>query len=85
MFGRRVPPHVVFAGSLLLALACAALAFVAFSRGSLIWGALAGVLAVWFTVDAVRSYGWAQERRRQAQARVQEEAQRDADRTARRR
>ncbi|GGL03842.1 hypothetical protein [Deinococcus radiotolerans] len=65
MFGRRVPPHIVFAFSLLLAALCAWGAYAGLTGGHVLWGAVAAVLAVWFTVDAVRSYGWAQTRRRE--------------------
>lgn len=66
MFGnrRRVPPHLVFVFSLLLGVLCAVGAFFAVQSGSWLWAGLAGVLAVWFTVDAVRSYGWNQNRKR---------------------
>lgn len=64
MFGRRVPPHIVFLLSLLLAALCGWAAYVAFARGSTLWGAVAAVFAVWFVVDAVRSYSWAQNKKR---------------------
>ncbi|MFC4427857.1 hypothetical protein [Deinococcus navajonensis] len=64
MFGRRVPPHIVFALSLLLAVLCAVWVTAAWRAGSLIWAGVAGVLTVWFAVDAARSYRWAQEKRR---------------------
>ncbi|MFC4639134.1 hypothetical protein [Deinococcus hohokamensis] len=64
MFGRRVPPHIVFALSLVLAVLCALWAYAAWRAGSLIWAGVAGVLAIWLAVDAVRAYGWAQEKRR---------------------
>ena len=64
MFGRRVPPHIVFVLSLLLAVLCAWWAVMAWRSGSLIWAGVAGVLAVWLAFDAVRSYGWAQEKKR---------------------
>ncbi|MVN87943.1 hypothetical protein GO986_14375 [Deinococcus sp. HMF7620] len=65
MFGRRVPPHIVFALSLLLAALCAWAAYAGLTSGRTIWGAVAAVLAVWFVVDAVRSYSWAQNKKRQ--------------------
>ncbi|MCP2015341.1 hypothetical protein L1280_002503 [Deinococcus sp. HSC-46F16] len=63
MFGRRVPPHIVFALSVLLAVLCAIPA-VRYGLAenwlpALIWGAV----AVWFAVDAVRSYGWRQQKK----------------------
>ena len=67
MFGnRRVPPHLVLAFSLLLGGLCGVGAFFAFRSGSWGWAGLAGVLAVWFVVDAVRAYGWQQARRQHA-------------------
>ncbi|MEW6421247.1 MAG: hypothetical protein AB1511_05925 [Deinococcota bacterium] len=58
MFGRRVPPKIVFVLSLLLAALCGLLAFhygqVARWLPTLLWAAT----AAWFTVDAVRAYGW---------------------------
>ncbi|CAM3367540.1 hypothetical protein DEDE109153_13585 [Deinococcus deserti] len=65
MFGRRVPPHIVFALSLLLAVLCAGWAVLAWRADSLVWAGVATLLAVWLAVDAVRSYGWAQEKKRQ--------------------
>lgn len=65
MFGRRVPPHVVFASSVALAVLCAVGAVLAFRAHSWLWLGVAGVLAVWFAVDAVRSYSWAQAKRSQ--------------------
>ncbi|GGS01952.1 hypothetical protein GCM10008960_30770 [Deinococcus sedimenti] len=65
MFGRRVPPHLVFAFSLLLAALCAWAAFAALTSNRVVWGVLAAVFAVWFTVDAFRSYGWAQAKKRE--------------------
>ncbi|WP_019010944.1 hypothetical protein [Deinococcus aquatilis] len=58
MFGRRVPPHLVFLLSLLLALACAVAAFFALRAESWVTGAIGLILGVWFAVDAVRAYGW---------------------------
>ncbi|MBB5376110.1 putative membrane protein YdbT with pleckstrin-like domain [Deinococcus metalli] len=63
MFGRRVPPHIVFAFSALLAVVCAALALLAVRSHAWVWVAVGAVLAVWFAVDAVRSYGWAQNKK----------------------
>ncbi|GGM17938.1 hypothetical protein [Deinococcus aerophilus] len=66
MFGnRRVPPHLVLAFSVLLGALCGAGAFFAFRSGSWVWAGLAGVLAVWFVVDAVRAYSWVQNSKRQ--------------------
>lgn len=64
MFGRRVPPHIVFALSLVLAALCVVPA-VRYGLGgrwlpALLWAAL----AVWFAVDAARSYSWAQNKKR---------------------
>lgn len=64
MFGRRVPPHIVFAFSAVLAALCGVWALAAARSGSWVWVALAGVLSLWFAVDAVRSYGWAQQKKR---------------------
>lgn len=58
MFGRRVPPNVVFLLSLLLAVVCAFITFRAISADKLVAAIIAGVFAVWFAVDAVRSYSW---------------------------
>ncbi|UBV42781.1 hypothetical protein LAJ19_00650 [Deinococcus taeanensis] len=65
MFGRRVPPHIVFALSLVLAALCAWGAYAGLRSGHVVWGALAAIFAVWFVVDALRSYRWAQARRRE--------------------
>lgn len=58
MFGRRVPPNVVFLLSLLLAVVCGLIAYRAFSSGNMVGLVIAGILAAWFAVDAVRSFGW---------------------------
>ncbi|MFC3860104.1 hypothetical protein ACFOPQ_04915 [Deinococcus antarcticus] len=58
MFGRRVPPNVVFLLSLLLAVVCAFIAYRAFSVDKITAAIIAGAFAVWFGVDAFRSYGW---------------------------
>lgn len=58
MFGRRVPPNVVFLLSLLLAIVCGYIAFRAYSGANLTAAIVAGILALWFGVDAIRSYGW---------------------------
>ncbi|WP_295820929.1 hypothetical protein [uncultured Deinococcus sp.] len=63
MFGRRVPPHIVFGSSVALAVLCAVGAFFALQAQAWVWVALAGVLAVWFAVDAVRSFGWTQNKK----------------------
>ncbi|WP_309571725.1 hypothetical protein [Deinococcus sp.] len=63
MFGRRVPPHIVFAFSALLAVLCAAGAVLALQTHAWVWVAVGGILAVWFTVDTVRSYSWAQNKK----------------------
>ena len=65
MFGRRVPPHIVFAFSVALAVLCAVLAFLAAQSQSWVWAGVAAVLAVWFAVDAFRSFSWAQAKKRQ--------------------
>lgn len=64
MFGRRVPPHLVFAFSALLAVLCAGGAVLAVQAHAWVWLTVAGILAVWFAVDAFRSYGWAQSKKR---------------------
>lgn len=67
MFGnRRVPPHIVLTFSVLLGALCGVWAFFAARSESWLWAGLAGVLAVWFVVDAVRSYGWNENRKRLA-------------------
>ncbi|AWT34416.1 hypothetical protein GCM10008956_26030 [Deinococcus arenae] len=72
MFGRRVPPHLVFAFSLLLAALCGWAAYAGVTGGKVVWGIIAAVFAVWFAVDAFRSYGWAQAKKRaDAEARAQ--------------
>ena len=58
MFGRRVPPNVVFLLSLLLAVVCGFIAFRAYAIHNMTATVIAGVFAVWFAVDAVRSFGW---------------------------
>ena len=63
MFGRRVPPHIVFGSSVALAVLCAVGAFLAIQAQAWVWVALAGVLAVWFAVDAFRSFGLAQNKK----------------------
>jgi uncharacterized membrane protein YccC len=65
MFGRRVPPHIVFTFSVALAVLCAVLAFLAAQSQSWVWAGVAAVLAVWFAVDAFRSFSWAQAKKRQ--------------------
>ncbi len=64
MFGRRVPPHIVFAFSVALAVLCAVLAFLATQSHSWVWAGVAAVLAVWFAVDAFRSFSWVQQKKR---------------------
>lgn len=58
MFGRRVPPRLVFALSLVLAVLCAVPAVRYGLHGSWLPALLWGAVAVWFAVDAVRSHGW---------------------------
>ena len=58
MFGRRVPPHIVLALSLLLAVLCAVPAVRYAMAERWLPAVLWGVVAVWFAVDAVRAYGW---------------------------
>ncbi len=66
MFGnRRVPSHIVFTFSVLLAVLLAWGAFSAFKAHAWLWFGLATVLAIWFAVDAVRSYQWTQAKKRQ--------------------
>ncbi|PNY81639.1 hypothetical protein [Deinococcus koreensis] len=64
MFGRRVPPQIVFMFSVVLALLCAIGAVATLRAGNWVWFAILGGLTVWFTVDAVRSYGWARNKKR---------------------
>ncbi len=67
MFGnRRVPSHIVLFLSVLLGALCALGAFFAVRSGSWGWAAVALVMAVWFIVDAVRSYGWNENKKRLA-------------------
>lgn len=60
MFGRRVPPHIVFVLSAVFALLCAVPAVRYGLAANLLPALLWGAVAVWFAVDAVRSYGWRQ-------------------------
>jgi hypothetical protein len=69
MFGnRRVPPHLVLAFSALLGVLCGLGAFLAVRSDSWGWAGLAGLLAVWFVVDAVRAYGWVRNSKQQPAA-----------------
>ncbi|GAA5503733.1 hypothetical protein Dxin01_03494 [Deinococcus xinjiangensis] len=58
MFGRRVPPNVVFLLSLLLAVVSGFVAYKAFTVGNTWATVIGGIFAFWFAIDAVRSYGW---------------------------
>ncbi len=58
MFGRRVPPNVVFMLSLLLAVVCGFIAYKAYTVHNSVAMIVGGIFAVWFAVDAVRSFGW---------------------------
>lgn len=58
MFGRRVPPHVVFALSLVLALLCGVAAYRYLRAENWLPGLLWAAAAVWFAVDAVRAHRW---------------------------
>lgn len=58
MFGRRVPAKYVLLFSVLLALVCGAIAVYFAQQQSWIATAILGVLAVWFTVDALRAWSW---------------------------
>lgn len=58
MFGRRVPANVVFLLSLLLAVVCGFIAYRAFVSQNTVAAVISGILAVWFAVDAVRSFAW---------------------------
>lgn len=58
MFGRRVPPHIVFLLSLLLAVVCGLIAYTAYNADSHIPAGIAGIFSLWFAIDAVRSYMW---------------------------
>ncbi|WP_019586538.1 hypothetical protein [Deinococcus apachensis] len=60
MFGRRVPPRIVFLLSLVLAVLCAVPAVRYGAAGNWLPTLLWGAVAVWFAVDAVRAYGWTQ-------------------------
>lgn len=62
MFGRRVPPHIVFSLSVVLALLCAVPAVRYGLAGNWLPALLWGAVAVWFAVDAVRAYGWKQKK-----------------------
>lgn len=58
MFGRRVPPHIVFVLSVLLAVVCSVPAARYALAQQWVPTAIWAAVAVWFLVDAVRSYGW---------------------------
>lgn len=58
MFGRRVPPHIVFLLSLLLAVVCGLIAYTAYNAGRHIPASIAGIFSLWFAIDAIRSYWW---------------------------
>ena len=58
MFGRRVPPNVVFLLSLLLAVVCAFVAYKAMTVNNTWAAIIGGIFAFWFAIDAVRSFGW---------------------------
>lgn len=59
MFGRRrVPPNIVFLLSLLLALVCGFVAYQAYMGQKTVMAVIFGILAVWFAIDTVRSFGW---------------------------
>ena len=62
MFGRRVPPNVVFMLSLLLAVVCGLICYKALRVNNTLGGVIAGVFALWFAVDAVRSFGWTRQK-----------------------
>lgn len=58
MFGRRVPPRIVFVLSLVLAVVCAVPAVRYGLAGTWLPALLWGAGAVWFAVDAARAYRW---------------------------
>lgn len=58
MFGRRVPPRIVFLLSLMLAVLCAVPAVRYGLSGNGLPALLWGAASVWFAVDAVRARGW---------------------------
>ena len=62
MFGRRVPPNVVFMLRLLLAVVCGLICYKALSVNNIVGGVIAGLFALWFAVDAVRSFGWTRQK-----------------------
>lgn len=68
MFGnRRVPPRIVFALSLLLAVICLAVAWRYGCVENWLPTALWGGVGVWFALDALRAYGWTRQSSRTAQ------------------
>ena len=60
MFGRRVPVKTVLLFSIIAALLCAGFALYAALRQSYLTAGILAVLAVWFTIDALRARGWQQ-------------------------
>lgn len=58
MFGRRVSVRNVLVFSIVAAVVCAAVALYFALQHGWVGAGILGVLAVWFAVDAVRSYGW---------------------------
>ena len=60
MFGRRVPLKYVLLFSIIAALLCAGFAVYAGLRQSYVTAGVLAVLAVWFTVDALRARSWQQ-------------------------
>jgi uncharacterized membrane protein YdbT with pleckstrin-like domain len=58
MFGRRVSVKNVLMFSIIAAVVCGLAAAYFASQQSWIATGILGVLALWFAVDAVRSYGW---------------------------
>lgn len=58
MFGRRLPPTVVFVLSLVLAVLCGVAAYRYLRVDNWLPGLLWTAVAVWFLVDAVRASSW---------------------------
>ena len=52
----------MFLLSLLLAVVCGLIAYRAFTADNQLGAIIAGLFAVWFAVDAVRSFGWVRRR-----------------------
>lgn len=59
MFGRHVPPNVIFLLSILLCIVCIFIAYQAFNIQNTITGIISTFFALWFAIDTFRSYTWA--------------------------